>query len=125
LESKQSEVAESKDSQIGSRAKEDSSPKSRIEKLEIRGDIAESGIRKVIEQNLAQLSQFVQRGSKATLNLQWTIGKDGTARDVHISLTGGNRKIKGYLGEQMEKWKFPASADGRDVQVAATVSVTN
>ena len=124
-EGKQSEVAESKDSQIGSRAKEDGSPRLRIEKLEIRGDLAESGIRKVIEQNLAQLSQFVQRGSKAALNLQWTIRKDGSVRDIHITLTEGSRKIKDYLGGRMEKWKFPAPADGHDVQVAATVSITN
>jgi hypothetical protein len=62
---------------------------------------------------------------KGSLVIKWTIGKDGRVKDVQITMTGADRKVKDCLGKQMEKLGFPAPTDDKDVHVIATVSISN
>jgi Ca-activated chloride channel homolog len=124
-ENKKLDLAESRNEPVAPKVKEESSSKVTIEKLSVRGSLSELVVRQSLEQNLPQFSQCVQKVSKVTLTLKWIIGKDGMVRDVHITMTGGTRKVKDCLDEQMEKWRFPVPIDGNDVHVAATVSISN
>jgi Ca-activated chloride channel homolog len=122
---KQPAQAEGKAGQSDSKAKEESLPKLKIDKLEVRGDLTESAVKAVVEKELAQLSKCVESMNKGSLVIKWTIGKDGKVRDVQVTMAGADRKVISCLRAQIQKLGFPVPGDGKDVQVSATVSISN
>jgi len=94
--------------------------------LKVQGKLSEIIVRMFIEQDLSALVECVRKsgakGALPALSIEFTIDPGGTVKNVRISAKGMEAGTLKCLGEKIEKWSFPSTRDGKNVQVVATVA---
>ena len=105
--------------------KKDEAQKINIISVTVEKGLTKDGILKVAQANQSEIEKcFTGKNLQGTLKLSLTINPDGTVKNVEItSGTIKDMKVRQCVIEQVKKWFFPATANGKIAKVSITLMI--
>jgi Ca-activated chloride channel family protein len=93
-----------------------------VGEIAVSGGLSKEAVSRVVRARAQALGKYYRgSGSVAQLVVRLTIGRDGTVRAVKV-LRGAVDNKRG-IADQIQKWRFPATGDGKEASATITLLV--
>jgi Ca-activated chloride channel family protein len=90
--------------------------------IAVSGGLSKEAVSTVVRAQAQTLEKYYQgSGSAVRLVVRLTIGRDGTVRAVKV--LRGAADFKKDIADQIRKWRFPATGDGKEASATITLLV--
>jgi outer membrane biosynthesis protein TonB len=93
-----------------------------VGEIAVSGGLSKEAVSTVVRAQAQALEKYYPgSGSAAQLVVRLTIGRDGTVRAVKV--LRGAADFKKDIAHQIQKWRFPATGDGKEASATITLFV--